>query len=63
MGRPEATISMMFQSTPPREGRPLAADAGLVQRLSFNPRPRVRGDVIGRDAASFGEAVSIHAPA
>ncbi len=33
----------VFQSTPPREGRPRTALASAVL-LSFNPRPRARDD-------------------
>jgi hypothetical protein len=33
----------MFQSTPPRKGRPLAPVAPAAIDC-FNPRPRVRGD-------------------
>ena len=42
----------MFQSTPPRKGRPTACRSDTRQeRVGFNPRPRTRGDV-DRHAAS-----------
>ena len=47
----------LFQSTPPREGRPFAARL----RQGFNPRPRVGGDRV--PAGPHLRRVSIHAPA
>ena len=40
------TGKLGFQSTPPYEGRP---DYDYIPRYlkSFNPRPRMRGDLIG----------------
>ncbi len=34
----------MFQSTPPREGRPVVGHGQTELCCCFNPRPRARGD-------------------
>ena len=54
---------MMFQSTPPRGGRPRLPMAGAVVDRCFNPRPRAGGDRAGESDASADADVSIHAPA
>ena len=51
----------VFQSTPPREGRP-SSGATRVSIQRFNPRPRVRGDA-AIQALAQRYIVSIHAPA
>ena len=50
-----------FQSTPPRGGRPPPCSRQALTP-SFNPRPRVGGDLLHRRQSSR-LAVSIHAPA
>ena len=41
---PLSLINLLFQSTPPRGGRPVLYDCSPVVCYSFNPRPRVGGD-------------------
>jgi len=60
-GMTTTVVTEKFQSTPLREGRPMAAMLRAVI-ISFNPRPCARGD--GRGITSFmALQVSIHAPA
>ncbi len=55
-------LDVLFQSTPPRGGRPPQATTCFAWTKCFNPRPRVGGDNI---SLRFGlcNQVSIHAPA
>ncbi len=55
-------LCVLFQSTPPREGRHALVLARPSPWRSFNPRPRARGDMDG-DEYSPRRHVSIHAPA
>ena len=59
--RSNRTFSPLFQSTPPRGGRPIHG-GGLRPGASFNPRPRAGGDSISKDNM-VEQSVSIHAPA
>ncbi len=52
---------MGFQSTPPHGGRP-ARHTYLMTLPSFNPRPRMGGDLYISPSAIY-TPVSIHAPA
>ncbi len=52
---------MLFQSTPPRGGRPRSNEPRQPV-ASFNPRPRVGGDTCDAEQL-FHQCVSIHAPA
>ena len=61
--RPAVRPARWFQSAPPREGRPCDRRAQRWLARRFNPRPRARGDRVGRIAASDRTAVSIRAPA
>ena len=54
-------LFFLFQSTPLREGRRLAA-LSQSELSDFNPRPCVRGDNIAPSYDGFAE-ISIHAPA
>ncbi len=51
----------MFRSTPPHGGRPCCRVAA-VERRSFDPRPRMGGDILDKPSSS-PDIVSIHAPA
>ncbi len=53
----------MFQSTPPRGGRPTASLALSKSGIGFNPRPRAGGDARIKSRAASISDVSIHAPA
>jgi len=53
----------LFQSTPPREGRPWLFLASTRCPTCFNPRPRARGDDTIYQAYYHKTLVSIHAPA
>ena len=66
-GRPRRramrTLASAFQSTPPRGGRLVQAARCCSGCQSFNPRPRVGGDVSHRVEHVGLHRVSIHAPA
>ena len=51
----------MFQSTPPREGRPSSTLAASRQHC-FNPRPHAGGDYDNMEDLELLLSVSIHAP-
>ena len=53
----------MFQSTPPRGGRPASWWGSAPCTRSFNPRPRAGGDMHSVVRRHQNENVSIHAPA
>ena len=59
----EIEIDDGFQSTPPREGRHNPDGAGIMYADGFNPRPRVRGDLLVDRWYDTHIVVSIHAPA
>ena len=65
-GRPRKNLTVRlvekFRSTPPREGRPLTAWL-MSSMVSFDPRPRVRGDGYSFPHVHHTTSVSIHAPA
>ncbi len=52
----------LFQSTPPRGGRPRSPPAAPPAHTHFNPRPRVGGDPAGGHGHAES-CISIHAPA
>ena len=52
----------LFQSTPPRGGRPTTHKPSLTN-TGFNPRPRAGGDQFGQIRREHWISVSIHAPA
>ncbi len=58
-----ATASWLFQSTPPRGGRPFRRMIGRISGPGFNPRPRAGGDDGRIGDVEDVSAVSIHAPA
>ena len=53
----------MFQSTPPRGGRPDCDRRRCRHLRRFNPRPREGGDMVGIEHRQVADDVSIHAPA
>ena len=53
----------MFQSTPPRGGRPRPEPSEPIVKTRFNPRPRAGGDRTLAFVLSTCRDVSIHAPA
>ena len=53
---------MLFQSTPPRGGRPYCTFFFISRNYCFNPRPRAGGDCKHHNI-DFAKCVSIHAPA
>ncbi len=59
---PRSLSRSLFQSTPPRGGRPSRSVPARSAAARFNPRPRVGGDLRHRPSA-VRALVSIHAPA
>ena len=53
----------VFQSTPPRGGRRIAAESSPLSPTCFNPRPRAGGDGLRSRVGDRLVGVSIHAPA
>ena len=59
----KSSADVVFQSTPPRGGRPQRSAHQRRHRSGFNPRPRAGGDCKRRRVDGYSEVVSIHAPA
>ena len=57
------TADFVFQSTPPRGGRPSRCEIESCTIHRFNPRPRAGGDAWSCSADRQSHDVSIHAPA